>query len=167
MATDLKAFRDQLVALREEMTKAAFLPMPGDMPQPMQQMPQGDPNAQMQAAAPQVGPMPQQMPPQQMPPQQDPSQGMPAQDPGAMPDTQQVLDQITQGLEELFQVVQQMGQAIQQLSVKGQEADQKISIIVNELSKPAPAPAALQQAPIVDPNAAAAQMAGAVQPQMI
>jgi len=71
----------------------------------------------------------------------------------------QVIDQLAQGLEEMFQVVQQLSQGLQTLQATQTQTSQKIDIIVNELNQPAPAPAAMQQPPAVDPSAAA-QMAG-------
>jgi|SRR5882672_2677825 len=175
--TALQKLRDSIATIRGElMTKKAFLPMPGDMPQQMQPG-QGDPaqqGAPPQGAPPQGAP-PQGAPPQAGPPPQDPSQGgQPPMDPsqaqgapppsqGGQPDLGQVVDQLTQGLEEIFGIVQELGQAQQQLQAQHTQTEQKIDVIVRALDQPAPAPAGMQQGmpqdpmqggqPPMDPNA--------------
>jgi hypothetical protein len=180
--TALQKLRDSIATLRGElMTKKAFLPMPGDMPQQMQPgqgdpaqqgappqgaPPQGAPpqGAPPQGAPPQGAP-PQGAPPQGAPPPQDPSQGgQPPMDPsqmpqggpppaqGGQPDLAQVVDQLTQGLEEIFGIVQELGQAQQQLQAQHTQTEQKIDVIVRALDQPAPAPAGMQQGIPMDPS---------------
>lgn len=72
----------------------------------------------------------------------------------------QVIDQLTQGLEEIFGIVQELGQAQQQLQAQHTQTEQKIDVIVRALDQPGPAPAGMGQPggqPPMDPMAQGGQ----------
>lgn len=156
---------EQIKDLRS-MLKQAFLPMPQDMPQQQQMDPAMMQQMQMQQGG---------MPPQGMPPQQggqppmDPAMmqqgGQPPMDPaqgGQMPqqDPMQIIEQLTQGLEEIFGVVQEMSQALEQMGQKMQEHEQKMEIIVSALDQPGSMPGGMQGGP-------EAMGMGGMQPEMV
>ena len=148
-----------LKEVREEMKKAAFLPMPQDpgqgmqgmdpqqammMQQQMMQQGQGgppgmppgqDPNqmAQMQQGGPPMDPqMMQAMMAQQggqPQPGQDPSQGQ------GGPDVMGMLDQLGQGFEQLMQAVQELSQNQQQIQKNMEEMAQTVEEVAKAISQ--------------------------------
>lgn len=155
---------DVLAAIAETRAsiKKAFLPMPGDMPQQMAPggAPPMDPAMAAQGAPPPGAMPPGAMPPGGAPPMDpamaaqgaapvDPAAAQGALPPGAQPDSMQIIEQVVQGLEELFGLVQQLGQAVDQLAANVNQQEQKIGVIVNELSQPAPMPAGAGAQPMM------------------
>lgn len=151
LADALKVLR----TTRDELKKAAFLPLPPDMPQQPQMDPnqaammqQGGGGMPMDPAMAQGGAMPQGgQPPMDPAMMQQMAMGAaaPGQGGGATPDMSQAIEEILGALQEMMQVSQEQAQMIQQQDQRIAALEQQLGPIMQALQSPAPMDGGVQQ----------------------